>query len=234
MLLRLIIIAVFTILLSACVTASNKFPLSPELAALDKRLADESSTGPNFRSSKIYHDIKSDFTSEDLRLLSDRGNIMATVILGTYLRYEADYKGASAAYLKACQAGNSIGCVNMGSNQRLDVFRVKDAGTSYEFYDMACKAGNALGCRLLGGLYHRGIGVEKDLKTAFELWSRSCDIGNYFGCNDLGTLYDKGQYVEEDNKRAEELFRYGCDGGMKWGCSNLEKVQREIARETNN
>lgn len=228
---RLFISALMTVILCACVTAPKEVTLSPELAALDNRLASESPTGANFRSSKVYREIKSDFTSEDLRRLSDRGNIMASVILGTYLKYEGDYAGSGAAFLKACEAGNSVGCVNMGSNQTLDIFRVKGAGTSYEFYDKACDAGNALGCRLLGGLYHRGSGVEKDIKTAFQLWTKSCDIGNYFGCNDLGTLYDKGQYVEEDNKKAEDLFRYSCDGGMKWGCSNLQKVQREIARQ---
>lgn len=219
------------LMLCACTSLPKSTSLSPELSALDQRLAQADHLDANFRSSKIYHEIKSDFTLQDIRRLSDRGNDMATVILGNYLKYEGDYPAAAEVYLKACEAGNSVGCVNMGSLQSISFFEIKTDKSVFEYYKMACDVGNALGCRLLGGLYYRGRGVEKSYETAHNLWKKSCDIGNYFGCNDLGTLYDKGQFVSEDNEKAEALFQYSCDGGMEWGCKNLKTVQREIKRQ---
>ena len=251
----LVIIA--SVLFVGCSSTDGVPKLTPELAALETRLAAHDHLDPNIRGSEIYREVQADYIDislspvhadhnfaqmtrmkEDLQDLSAEGNLMAMVILGFHYKYERDYSATKAAFSAACEAGNMLGCVNlgvlyegMGGFDRSDPWNSVDDASAHESFTIACDGGSAIGCRLLARQYKYGKVGPKDYATAFKLLTRSCEIGNDYGCLDLGVFYDSGIEVAEDNHQARELFDQACLNGHEGGCLRLKRVIREIEQD---
>jgi TPR repeat protein len=121
----------------------------------------------------------------------------------------------------ACEAGNAIGCNDLGvlydTGNGVEHDKVKAAA----LYRAACDGGDAPGCNSLGRMYFYGEGVAKDKMMAAQLYQKACDGGVAGGCLGLGSMFDKGDGIAQDQAKAVRCYRMACDGSDARGCSHL-------------
>jgi TPR repeat protein len=63
--------------------------------------------------------------------------------------YSQNYYKAKELYEKACQAGNSYGCNNLGDFYCFGKGVQQDYNKAKELYKKSCEAGNSFGCKNL-------------------------------------------------------------------------------------
>lgn len=232
---RLILGILCALFVAACSSLPGKQTLPPRLVALDRQLADLDHLAPNLRGSLLYKQLKQSYSKADLQKVSRAGNSMGTLILGFFHKYEDDLEKAADAYLAACEMGNTLGCVNLGSlydtplwSGRGTTLEKSDHWKAHKYYRLACDADNAIGCRLLGRQYRRTNLPITNFDTARELYKKSCDLGNVYGCYDLGMFYYKGITVAKDISHAKELFAYACaETGDNASCLMLDAINEK-------
>ncbi|HET9954997.1 MAG TPA: tetratricopeptide repeat protein, partial [Polyangiaceae bacterium] len=135
-------------------------------------------------------------------------------------------QAARVSFDRACNAGNPIGCNNLGvvyENTRSEFGEDLDAKAA-KLFRKACDGSSGDGCSNLGVMYENGWGIPQSLTRAREMYLRACDSGNALGCSNLGALYAEGRGVPKDLPRAQGLFDRACSGNSEVGCHNLAVV----------
>ena len=89
---------------------------------------------------------------------------------------------------KACDAGEMLGCYNLGVMYMLGNEVEKDLGKAVQLFKKACDGGNMLGCGFLGFMYEKGDGVGQDIYMAKEYYGKACDLGDQDGCDEYKRL----------------------------------------------
>jgi hypothetical protein len=87
-----------------------------------------------------------------------------------------------ALFRKACDKGETTGCVDLGWAYASGTGVDKNATMAANFFGMACNNKTTLGCIGLGTLYKNGTGVTQDKARAELLFKKACDAGNSTGC----------------------------------------------------
>ena len=128
---------------------------------------------------------------------------------------------AVTLYEKACRAGNSHGCYNLGIAYDDGDVVAKDPVKAATYYVQSCTAGDPHGCHNAAIDYEDGIGVAKDQSKALALYEKACDGGDVHGCYNFGVSLDQGNGIAQDVTAAAALFGKACDGGDGHGCYNL-------------
>ena len=162
-----------------------------------------------------------------------------------------DYARAATLYEKACDMGESRGCVMLGMLYFQGAGVEKAETRTFSLMKKACDMGGGYGCFNLGLMYKDGTGrpaalvayggVEKDIAQAATLYEKACDLGDGSGCIELGVLYLNGipfsSVIQKDEARAVTLFEKACDRGYSVGCNKLgilyrdgDGVQQDVAR----
>ncbi len=137
-----------------------------------------------------------------------------------------EYKRARSLFKKACDGGDTKGCVKLGFMYENGTGVKQDNFKAVELYKKACNAGNARGCFNLGLMYKDGIGVKQDNFKAVKLYKKACDGGDAIGCLSLGFMYENGTGVKQNNFKAKELYGKACDGKIDLGCEWYAKLNK--------
>jgi len=98
---------------------------------------------------------------------------------------KGEYKKAMRLYEKACNAGEMLGCNNVGVLFKMG----KGVSQSYEmankFFAQACKKGNGLSCNEIGLSLLFGNGTTKNIKESNEFFNVACVGLAADGCYNL-------------------------------------------------
>ncbi|NUP05399.1 MAG: sel1 repeat family protein [Polyangiaceae bacterium] len=154
-----------------------------------------------------------------------------------------DEKRARQLYVKACDLGSSLGCLNRG---RLS--RATNAAEAAEFMAKACTAGDEKACEELAGVVAQarnacesgqsppscnnwgyiqeyGLGTKADAPAAFRLYESACakDVGD--ACRNAGIVHLEGTAgVAKDPKLAKARFDQACKLGNDAACLSASKL----------
>jgi len=109
--------------------------------------------------------------------------------LSNSCHYGQDYPKAVELFSKACDAGISDGCSNLGDMYLNGNGVTEDFPQALMLYSKACDAGSAEGCSSIGLVYLKGYGVQKNKGKAREFYSKGCDMGNQWGCDELKKVH---------------------------------------------
>ena len=99
-----------------------------------------------------------------------------------------DYKKANELYSKACDLGDNLGCLVLGSLCLVDA----DYKKAIELFTKVCDSGMSRGCRNVGNMYDGYRGVGRDAKLAKEYFRKACNLGDQLGCDDYKRLSELG------------------------------------------
>lgn len=124
-------------------------------------------------------------------------------------RVKPDYVRSLQSMNMACDLGEPLGCLALGTMYAQGEHVKADVQKALENYERSCELGEGMGCGRVGFYYLNGIGVEADEKQGSEFARRGCDSNDAHACLILGNylLKNKGQEGRED---AINLFETGC------------------------
>ena len=127
------------------------------------------------------------------------------------------YHIIAKAIHKACQAGDGMGCVELGVAM-LDNNKLA-GGAQYAFRRACYGGGEFEGCTWLGTLYVEGKGgMSVSPKVGAKFFEKGCKEGSARACGALGELYKAGKGVDKDPAKAKELFAKACNAGDDKAC----------------
>ena len=127
---------------------------------------------------------------------------------------------------KACEAGRSLGCNDLGNiYEQGQGIEKKDEARAANSYEKACNGGNLSGCKNLESMYLAGKWRAQDETLAASLHQKACDSGEMRGCSNLGAIYERGIGIDKKYaKPAADLYQKACDGGELNACSKLSRL----------
>ena len=169
---------------------------------------------------------------------------------GVALYGAGKYDAALLLLRKACDGGDTSGCVDLGAMYENGRGVAADIGEAQNFYRKGCDGGNRVGCDDLAQLVlriakHAGDGTQVGTVgvvqaapepavtggaalykagqyiAALPLLRNSCNSGDAHACGLLGGMYETGLGVERDADQAVPLLRKGCDAGDPGSCTSL-------------
>lgn len=134
----------------------------------------------------------------------------------------ADPARARPVFQQACDAGDAVGCNDLGYLYASAKGVARDDAKAVELYRKSCDLGAVWGCNSYAILVDQGRGVSApDPVLAGSLYRRVCDGGEPGGCFNLGLLYREGRGVAKDPAQAARLYNRACVAGNAFGCGFL-------------
>jgi TPR repeat protein len=130
-----------------------------------------------------------------------------------------NYVEAHARFERACNAGESLGCVGLGGLYLYAEGVAKDAKRALELFDKSCDAGEPLACAYLGEMYKDGNGVGGHLPKALEYGRRACEAGEPYGCNVVASTYRDPAI--KDMEKSVQYMRKACMSDDPTSCVQL-------------
>ena len=126
---------------------------------------------------------------------------------------EQDNRQSFEWYMKAADAGNSMGMFYAGVSFERGEGVEQDLSKAFEYYKKSAEAGYDLGMYNLAMCYLTGNGTEPDQSRAFEWTQKLADTGNTYGMYNLGLMYQNGFGTEENPEMAYYWYRRAADAG---------------------
>jgi TPR repeat protein len=153
----------------------------------------------------------------------EKGDPLSCDRLGTLIasgKHGSDPAKASAAFEKACNAGNASGCANLGV--RMLYGPNKDVAKGLSYLEKACLSGSARACEIAGEAALYGVSGPKDPVKALKMFVKGCEGGSYGACTNAGFLYTGGggAAIQRDDARALGYSKRACYGGNAVACGN--------------
>ncbi|CAK9026690.1 Cytochrome c oxidase assembly factor 7B (Beta-lactamase hcp-like protein) (Sel1 repeat-containing protein 1B), partial [Durusdinium trenchii] len=114
---------------------------------------------------------------------------------------------------RACKAGNSQGCANVGMALLSGFGCAKDPAKARQHLEAACGDNDALGCFNLGRLSLEGKheGIAKEPKAAVKPMLKACNLGHPNACHTLAVMYHKGDGVPQSDQESERFRKLTMD-----------------------
>lgn len=148
------------------------------------------------------------------------------IIVGLGLGTKADVPASVALFQKSCEAGDPVGCRELGRNYLFgNAPLTKDEAKAATLFRQGCDGGNVESCSFLAASFEDGKGVAKDLTQATELRKRACDGGMKEACAAAGRAYETGQGAPKNEILAQILYQRGCFRGAGAACTGLGRTQ---------
>ncbi len=205
--LRCLLIAVASTLVSACASAPPR-PIEGPLPA--------SAASPGTQAEAPACVDGEGPGCAGLDAACDRGDaaaceLRATGLTGAILERN---RRAYALHVRACHLGRGSACVAAGTLARDGRGMDPNAERALSLYVLGCNAGDARGCELqkVGGL---------DAIVAAKHARAGCDAGAAFACSALARMYEEGRGVAADRGTAHRLHRKACDGRVEESCKAI-------------
>lgn len=121
----------------------------------------------------------------------------------------------------SCEAGNPLGCSNLGVMHQYGDGVAADPQRAAVLYQIGCDGGLHKSCSRLGFLHWYGEGVARDFSVALELLGLGCRGGEARACMFSGILYATGNGVAQDDQRAAILYSDACEMEEPLACQML-------------
>lgn len=139
-----------------------------------------------------------------------------------YDTIKKNYAEALKWYLKAAEAGNSLGWLNAGYAYTNGRGTKPDQDKAYECYKKSADMGNEGGICSVGWCYREGTGVKKDLSKAFKYLCTAALLGDAEAMDSVGYAYEYGKGVDKDKNLA---FRFYMEAAQK----DVPNAMRNVA-----
>ena len=129
--------------------------------------------------------------------------------------YDAgDKQRAAQIWRKACETGETRGCVGLGFLYQSGRGVKQDDEKAGKFYQKACDTGELSSCDSLASLYQNS-GEHAKAAAIFE---RACEKGFGLSCYNLAQIYEAGNGVAPDESKALSLYVKACERGYGVVC----------------
>ena len=151
-----------------------------------------------------------------LRASAEEGKDCMMALANCYDRGEGteqDYQQSFEWYMKAAEAGNSLGMFHAAVCYEKGEGVEQDLSKAFEYYKKSAEAGYDLGMYNLAMCYLMGSGTEPDQSKAFEWTQKLADTGNTYGMYNLGLMYQNGFGTDENPELAYYWYRKAADAG---------------------
>lgn len=103
-----------------------------------------------------------------------------------------DFIQAKNHLQKACEEGNTKGCLGLGLMYYRGDGVKQDYSKAAMLYRKSCDGGEVVGCFNLGTMYDIGIGVTESKNYAKKLFKMACDMNSNHGCAEYRLLTEQG------------------------------------------
>jgi TPR repeat protein len=134
-----------------------------------------------------------------------------------------DLDRAFRLYQKACDAGERIGCANLGMMYMTGRHVERDPLRGQSLLERSCKLEFGPACSNLSEHFDRA----NDLARAFEFARLGCDAADARACVQLGYAYTQGRGVATNGRLALVAYEQGCNLGEPAGCADAGIVCEE-------
>jgi uncharacterized protein len=118
-----------------------------------------------------------------------------------------------APFEKACGAGDTKACLELGDMLVKGLGGVMDKKRADEVLARACGAGDAAACALGGD-----IAYARDDVDSRRLLLRACGLGHVGSCVDAAWMLRHGEGGSADEAEADALLEAACEKGDADGC----------------
>jgi TPR repeat protein len=119
-------------------------------------------------------------------------------------------------YVKACVAGDGLGCHMAGMKLLLGKGVTPDLDKAKRAFTGACSLGYADGCAMQGALL--ASQEQPPMNDALQLYKQGCNLGGALGCRFLGEA-KLATDVPEDKAIARAYLELACQRGETEACS---------------
>ena len=127
--------------------------------------------------------------------------------------------------VKACDANNAAGCMELGRAYATSG-PTKDMAKAEVVLKKSCDAENVDGCYFLGLFYDQGLGGNQDLKQARVLFEKACTKGSIAdGCFFLGEMRRRAIGGDADAPGALAAYTDGCKAGNQKACDAAKALE---------
>lgn len=146
----------------------------------------------------------------DLRILADRGNPRAQVMLG--MMYESghgvpqDEGEARRLYEMAAAQGHSPSFGRLGRMYEFGRGGTQDVAKAVDLYERGIAAGDDWSAFMRAFQYETGEGAEHNMAEAVRLYRLAAEQGHTRAITRLGILHMRGNGVERDLAEARRLL----------------------------
>lgn len=127
--------------------------------------------------------------------------------------FPRDRAGASRAFSRGCDLGDSRACNNLGDALAYGDGIGRDVEGAASTFLKACRLGEPLGCANLGYMAEHGEGIPRDVARARGLYRDACTAGDVYGCLHLDLLAAQDAGAPRDPDRALAHWRHACEQG---------------------
>lgn len=141
---------------------------------------------------------------------------------------DGDNEQAAKFWQQACDAGNSEGCVRLGSLYFKGRGVDRDWDKAQALYKKACDARDLRGCNNLASTIYKNDKESADgVRRALEIYEYACKKGLGLSCYNLGEHYESGRGVQRDEARALALYKDACYKAYAHACYELAGLYHE-------
>ena len=187
------------VLLSLAITPAS---LPQERGEADERVESEFRTAKSPLPSPEVSARHYEKSSEELRMLSDNGDLDARLDLAWRHkmgeRAEQDFERAVALFRSAVEAGSPRGMTRLAECYCYGLGVERDYAESLRLNKAAVDTGDLEAMSSIGFAYFNGWGVEQDQAKAVQWYRKAAEGGGHHGHNNLSFAYEQGHGVEQD------------------------------------
>jgi uncharacterized protein len=132
---------------------------------------------------------------------------------------DGDPWGAFAFFVRACEAGHGLGCLEAARLRLLKGSEMKDCEIGMELLESGCALHDIEACAYLGTfLVNKDCG-DLDFDRGLELLRRTCEAEHAWSCGVVGFIYTGGRRTDID--QGIRYLRTGCNLGDGLACYNM-------------
>ncbi|MBQ9274834.1 MAG: sel1 repeat family protein [Succinivibrio sp.] len=135
-------------------------------------------------------------------------------------RVEPDHIRALQSMTMACDLGEAMGCLALGTMYSQGYETTKDARKALENYLRSCELGEGLACGRVGFYYLNGIGVDQDEILGLDFMQTGCNLDDSYACLVLGNHLLKRR-GESALPEVISFFERGCLNDDGQSCTAL-------------
>lgn len=195
---------------------SAEDPGTPQHPDYDRMLRRLAIKAQDYGYNNAYHHL--------CRMLSDRGDMQARMILGMLYAdgfgCKQDAKRALEFLQSSASHGNSEAYKHMGDIYLVGKLVPQNADKALECYRAAAKLGMTNAYETMGDIFHEGKLIKRDIAKAIELYDMGAKEGHTSAASKSNALkirreelYERGKALEYDN--AKEAFQcYAISASM--------------------
>jgi TPR repeat protein/membrane associated rhomboid family serine protease len=159
----------------------------------------------------------------------DLGEPRGCTLRGMQLVAGNDMSGGIRQFERACSAGESIACTELGELFETGRGVPRDvARAANSYYAPACARGMAVACTRAGRLFERQQELL-DPARAVGMYEAGCRLGQGPSCFSAGAMYAEGRGRPRDAAKALAFYEQACARGLKQVCALVAQLRESAS-----